>query len=88
MIETLRRPVPETRITFKPGKFRFGFSIAFAGHPVHYKMDTFRTLKDLLEWCDNHHEMIWEQPDAANAECLLVSRAYVPGSVQDRLTFK
>jgi hypothetical protein len=48
-------------------------------------MDVFCSLEDLLSWVNPHNERIWEEVSDADASRLLVSKAYRPGSVMDRM---
>jgi hypothetical protein len=77
-------PVPVCVVTFNPETRLFAFTTSFPGKPPHEQMDVFRSLEDLLWWVDPHQERIWEDVSDADESCLLVSRAYKPGTVGDR----
>jgi hypothetical protein len=73
------------RHTFNPATRLYCFTVSFPGKHPHYSMDVFDSIESALEWIDPHQERIWEEPSDADESRLLVSRAYKPGSVEDRL---
>jgi hypothetical protein len=78
-------PIPECVITFNPETRLYAFTMSFPGKPPHHQMDVFYSVKDVLEWVDPHNERVWEEPSDADESRLLVSKAYKPGSVEDRM---
>jgi hypothetical protein len=42
----------------------------------------------MLEACDGHGEHIWEDASDADEKKILISRAYKPGSVLDRMAHR
>lgn len=79
-------PVPECRITFDPATGLYGFESRFPPRPPHYQMQVFESVERTLAWIDPWKERVWEEPGDADETCLLISRAYLPGSVLDRLS--
>src|SRR5262245_39067045 len=78
--------VPECKITFDPAAGFYGFECRVGGKVPHYEMRVFESLERTLAWLDPHKERVWEDPGDADDTCLLISRAYVPGSVRDRFS--
>jgi hypothetical protein len=74
-------PVPICTITFNADAHSYGYSTRFDGKPTHDCVDTFTSVENVLAWVDPQKERVWEPASDADASKILVSRAYVPGSV-------
>ena len=79
------RTVPICTIAFDPAAGAFGFRVHFSGRPPHEQMTSFASVDAVLRWIDPHHERIWEDASDADESKVLISRAYVPGSVAARV---
>ena len=82
----MKREIPICEIFHVPATGWYGFSYHFAGRPPHYTLNTCRTLQDALDNCDPHKEHVWEEASDADANKILISRGYKPGSGLDRMT--
>jgi hypothetical protein len=74
-------PVPVCTITFDASTGYYGFAIRFDGRPTHDRMDTFTSVVNALAWVDPYKERVWESASDADESKVMVSRAYIVGSV-------
>jgi hypothetical protein len=58
-------PTPIATVTYNAATNMYALSIRFEGHAVHFEMDTFRTLEDLLRWLDPGRDRVWERGEEA-----------------------
>jgi hypothetical protein len=77
--------IPETTIFYDPATRCYGFSTRFPGSHVHHTIDTFKSVENVLGWCDPHGERIWEEASDADETKLLVSRNFKQGTVGWRM---
>ena len=77
-------PVPVCEIFNVPETGCYGYRYYFSGRPVHYTLDTCRTLQDSLDCCDVHRERIWREASDADETKILISDSYKAGSALDR----
>jgi hypothetical protein len=82
----VNRGIPICEIFHVPETGSYGFSYRFEGRPPHYTLDTCLTLQDALDSCDSRGEQVWEEASEADETRILISRAYKPGSVLDRMS--
>lgn len=73
--------VPICTITFNAATRSYGYSTRFEGKPAHDQVETFARIENALEWVDPHSERIWEPASDVDEAKILISRAYLPGSV-------
>ena len=73
--------IPETTIFYNPETGYYGFTTRFPGRRPHHMIDTFNSVEDALNWCDGHHEHIWEEASDADETKLLISRDFKEGRV-------
>jgi hypothetical protein len=73
-------------ITLNPRTGLFGYNIYFEGRPPHDKGDTFTCRENVLHWVDPHSERIWEPSGDTFSRIIMISRAYRPGTVMDRMS--
>ena len=77
-------PSPVCRIFHDPDTQQYGFVVNHPGQRPHWEMNVFETMERAMQYVDPHGERIWEEPSDADESCVLISRAYKPGSVSDR----
>jgi hypothetical protein len=75
------RPTPIGKIFFDRDSGCYGFEFHFSGGHVHHCIDTFESIEHALNWADPHRERIWSEASDADESAVLISTAYVPGSV-------
>jgi len=80
----MERQAPICRIGFNPDSGCHSFEVHFPGRRMHYRIDTFASPEEALNWIDPHRERIWTEASDADESAVLISHAYVPGSVAAR----
>jgi hypothetical protein len=79
------RQVPIYTIAFDHSRDAFGLRCHFPGRPPHDQMTSFPSIDAVLRWIDPHCERIWEAASDADESKVVISRAYVPGTVAARV---
>jgi hypothetical protein len=77
--------MPLCAISFNRDTARYEYATWFEGRTPHDRMDVFTSIELLLSWVDPHEERVWEDVNDLESGMVLISRAYKPGSVPDRL---
>ena len=78
-------PVPHCKIAFDPEKNLWYYETWLPGNPVHDQACVYRTAESAQLSVDPQRERIWEV-SGEGLEKVLISIAYKPGSVGDRMS--
>ena len=79
------RGVPYCKIAFDPENDLWYREVWYPGPPIHNQACVYPTIEAALLGADPHQERIWEA-SGEGLERVLLSTAYKPGSVGDRMS--